>query len=223
MANVMSLIGDHYGSWTVLGPYRRQVLESGSAATMWYCKCVCGTEKWVSANNLRNGKSKACQECGVEKHRKYPKEMAYTVGYFRRRNDCGYHDGTPWKDDFYTFVATFGQRPEGKYLVPADKSKPISGDNFKWADTYDKHNKGGPPPKYTFPDGTTRSLDELGKIVGVSRERMRQRINHQVALKGEIFDQEDLMRPPGAVTKYILPHPSRGRKRAPKMVDGVLD
>ena len=87
-------IGDKINYWTVIGTdappeHRYHVL----------CRCVCGSEKWVSRSALRRGKSKSC---GCQKHRnrkKYILKPGDNVGYwtilsndgdkFRCRCICG--------------------------------------------------------------------------------------------------------------------------------------
>ena len=49
------LTGQRFGRWTVIGPY-----EKRNSHAYWYCRCECGTEKWVQASSLKNGTSKSC-------------------------------------------------------------------------------------------------------------------------------------------------------------------
>lgn len=54
------LTGQQFTDWTVLyrapNPDRRKVV--------WQCRCACGAEKPVQANNLLSGRSKRCTDCG---------------------------------------------------------------------------------------------------------------------------------------------------------------
>lgn len=54
MPPLIDLTGQQFGSWNVL--YR----ASDSAKTLWYCRCVCGKEKNVGAQSLREGSSTNC-------------------------------------------------------------------------------------------------------------------------------------------------------------------
>jgi len=56
MAEVIDETGNKYGKWTVL--YRAENTKAGKAK--WICRCDCGTEHAVSANNLKTGDSKSC-------------------------------------------------------------------------------------------------------------------------------------------------------------------
>lgn len=54
------LSGMTFGSWVVI---------ESLGGRYWMCRCGCGTEKQVHANNLKSGRSKSCQSCGVRKTR----------------------------------------------------------------------------------------------------------------------------------------------------------
>lgn len=53
--NFNDLTGKVFGRWTVI-----EKSDSVSEITMWKCRCSCGNERVVSANNLTRGKSKSC-------------------------------------------------------------------------------------------------------------------------------------------------------------------
>jgi hypothetical protein len=49
------LTGEDFGRWTVLGPR-----QTRRGIPIWWCKCSCGTEKWVVQQTLRNGSGRSC-------------------------------------------------------------------------------------------------------------------------------------------------------------------
>lgn len=51
------LTGRTFGHWTVLGFAERR---GKGKASFWLCRCVCGTERAVEAENLRRGASASC-------------------------------------------------------------------------------------------------------------------------------------------------------------------
>jgi hypothetical protein len=53
--NIKDLTGQHFGFLTVL-----ERAKSRSPRAQWRCRCICGTEKIISGNNLRNGHTKSC-------------------------------------------------------------------------------------------------------------------------------------------------------------------
>lgn len=52
----LNLIGKKFGRWTVL----EEAGRTPTSSVLWLCRCECGTEKVVSGNSLRNGRSKSC-------------------------------------------------------------------------------------------------------------------------------------------------------------------
>lgn len=50
-----NLEGRLFGLWTVIGPS-----EKRGSQTYWYCRCRCGTEKWVNAGSLTSNRTKSC-------------------------------------------------------------------------------------------------------------------------------------------------------------------
>lgn len=60
MGQLQDLTGQTFGQWTVLHRAESKILPSGQRQTMWRCRCVCGTERDVSAKNLVSGGSTSC-------------------------------------------------------------------------------------------------------------------------------------------------------------------
>lgn len=52
----IDLTGRDFGEWHVLGPAGK----SASGRPLWHCRCSCGTERDVSASNLRSGQTTSC-------------------------------------------------------------------------------------------------------------------------------------------------------------------
>jgi len=61
-----SLIGKSFGKWLVIGPIE---YREGKRAIWYFCRCECGTEKFVSRESLTAGTSSKCPRCTA---RKYP-------------------------------------------------------------------------------------------------------------------------------------------------------
>lgn len=64
------LTGQVFGLWTVL--HEAEPDKSGRAR--WLCRCICGKERIVTADNLRSGKSTSCG------HTRFPKLRADLTG-----------------------------------------------------------------------------------------------------------------------------------------------
>lgn len=58
-----SYIGHRFGRWLVLNEEKR------GKAYFCYCRCDCGTFRWVRKGNLKDGKSRSCG-CGKTKNNK---------------------------------------------------------------------------------------------------------------------------------------------------------
>lgn len=59
MSKLINLVGEKYGNWTVLEKAKKPE-DSKSSSAFWLCRCDCGTERIVSGNVLKQGKSKSC-------------------------------------------------------------------------------------------------------------------------------------------------------------------
>ena len=59
MSKLINLVGERYGNWTVLEKAKKPE-DSKSSSAFWLCRCDCGTERIVSGNVLKQGKSKSC-------------------------------------------------------------------------------------------------------------------------------------------------------------------
>lgn len=67
MGKVIDLTGQKFGRWTVLERAPKPE-DSHSTSAFWLCRCECGTEKVVSGNVLRQGKSQSCGCYNVDSH-----------------------------------------------------------------------------------------------------------------------------------------------------------
>lgn len=54
----VDMSGKRCGEWTVVGGH-----EIRCKRTYWFCRCSCGTEKFVVAEKLRSGDSLRCRKC----------------------------------------------------------------------------------------------------------------------------------------------------------------
>ncbi len=54
------LTGQTFGRWLVLNQAPSEIEPSGRKATMWHCRCKCGTERNIRAGTLKSGMSKSC-------------------------------------------------------------------------------------------------------------------------------------------------------------------
>lgn len=60
VATYEDLSNQHFGEWTVLKRVPDRFYPGGGRATMWLCRCSCGTEHVVAGNMLKSGISQSC-------------------------------------------------------------------------------------------------------------------------------------------------------------------
>jgi hypothetical protein len=58
--NFQDLTGRRYHQWLVVGPYEIRIKDNGKRASYWFCKCDCGTERYVLAGHLNSGSTRNC-------------------------------------------------------------------------------------------------------------------------------------------------------------------
>lgn len=58
--NLEDLTGRRFGRWTVMHRAESAIEPSGRKATVWHCKCDCGTEKDIRASSLKAGTTLSC-------------------------------------------------------------------------------------------------------------------------------------------------------------------
>lgn len=69
---VIDLTGQRFGNWVVI---ERDRSKDAVGKTVWKCKCDCGNIGYVNSQNLRNGTSKGCMQCGALKRRRYSSDI----------------------------------------------------------------------------------------------------------------------------------------------------
>jgi len=116
-SRLRELKGAKFGRWTVVS-----YIGVAPGTTMWNCRCECGTERAVSAGNLRAGKSRSCgclqREVASELHFKHGQTshpIYYSWAgmkdrcYNKKDHDYKYYGGRGikvcdrWIADFWNF------------------------------------------------------------------------------------------------------------------------
>lgn len=80
-----------------------------------------------------------------------------------------------WAEDFFTFVADMGPRPEGMTLDRIDNDGNYIKENCRWATRSEQADNTSRSKKFTY-DGEQRNLTEISSITGISRNALEQRL-----------------------------------------------
>jgi hypothetical protein len=82
------LIGNKVGNYIILDNQMRVTLNGKKNRRYYLVKCVCGTEKWILAQNVNNGRSRSCG-CLESEHKR---QASTKHGFHDARIYQTYHD-----------------------------------------------------------------------------------------------------------------------------------
>jgi len=132
--NFQDLTNKTFGNLTVI---KRSERKDKHNSVFWICKCICGRETIVSANNLRNGNTQSCGFCknnshGNTKIEKILKENNICFEREKRFNSC--KDIIPLPFDFYV---------NNTYLIEYDGKQHFDNTNSTlfYNENIEKHDK----------------------------------------------------------------------------------
>ena len=99
MARLNDLVGQKFGRLKVISRAPDHVTPSGSRSVVWWCKCDCGKETAVRANELRNGSVLSCGCYRKEKHLTHGQRHTrlYNI-WVNMRQRCGNPSNTAYED-----------------------------------------------------------------------------------------------------------------------------
>lgn len=190
--------GQTFGYWTVLAFAGRD----GRNATVWKCKCVCGTERNVVVGSLMQGKSKSCgckqYEIAASKNTKHG--MAGTQTYkswhamIQRCQGKGGHESyierkisvcEDWLD-FTKFFDDMGIRPSGTTLDRIDNDKGYSKENCRWA-TYLVQANNRRTNKVINILGDNMTVSEASRKFNIGISMLRHRLRNGMSAHDAVF------------------------------------
>jgi hypothetical protein len=208
------LTGQRFGRWTVIGPSART-----GAYKRWLCRCECGQQRRVIADNLERGRSTSCgcHLAEILRHRTMTHGQSNTPEHaaWRRMHSRCYNSRVPsfpcyggrgisvcrqWHgaDGFIRFAHDMGQRPSSRHsLDRIDNNGNYAPDNCRWA-TMREQALNRRTANIIEANGVRRHLTEWATMLGASVETIRGRLRRGWS-------------PEEAVTAPPFAHGGRGR------------
>ena len=186
--NFKDRTGIKYGKLTCTDKFERR-----GKRIYWFCKCECGNEKWVSAQNLLVAKSCGCsnktshtihgmtgtrihetwnhmiQRCRNEKH-------PYFKDYGGRGiTVCDEWLGTEGFIRFNEWAMTNGYQ-DNLTLDRIENDKGYSPNNCRWVDQLTQNNNKRSNKRYEY-NGESHTISEWARIYGIKYTTLDTRLN----------------------------------------------
>lgn len=202
----IDLTGQTFGTWHVV-KYSRY-----SYQPLWWCRCVCGTEREVSGAGLRSGKSLNCgcqrKTRRVHGHARQPgsKGRTYRIwkamrsrckpSYKQRADyfDRGISVCSRW-DDYEKFLADMGECPDGLSIDRIDNDKGYHPENCRWANRGTQRRNSRRVVMIKM-DGDSLHLKDASSAIGVSDAAIYQERKRNGGTLQEAFDRVRARRQP---------------------------
>lgn len=195
MPNSIDLTNQKFSRWTVI----RKGKNAIKRPVNWVCKCICGIERSVSSQSLRNGSSKSCGCLNKEVHRKMcidrntthalSKTPTYDT-WINLKQRCYNPNAKKYKiyghlgirvckrwQKFENFFIDMGHRPSKKHTI--DRINPrghYEPGNCRWALHKVQQNNRGNNRLITF-NGETKTLQQWSEHLKMPRKTLSSRLD----------------------------------------------
>lgn len=186
--------GQRFGAWVVIGTADK----SADGLTSVRCRCDCGTIRNVPLTLLRRGRSKGCGCVRAAKARlpspaKGTHKSSHTAEYrswkgaiarchnpkatgYSNYGGRGISVCDRWRNDFHSFLADMGSRPNGTSLERTENSGNYEPGNCKWA-TSTEQRRNTRNNLFIEIDGVTKCMIEWCAHFGVPKSTAQKRIS----------------------------------------------
>jgi hypothetical protein len=161
----LDLTGVRFGSLVAI-----EYHGAREAGTYWTCRCDCGSIGQYRLSSLRSGKTRQCAECrGMHGQSDTPQ---YTLWQAMKR---AYAVSRKWST-FAGFSQDIQSRPSELCLRPKNRAKPIGPRNFEWVSRSQLRRDIATERDGITLGGITLTMAGWGRLLGITRERVRQRL-----------------------------------------------
>jgi hypothetical protein len=125
------------GRWNILSPavVRR---KKGYCYYFHFCRCDCGTEKWVSRTHLLSEKTRSCGCYKKEANRIWKSLTSKKNENIAREEWERIRSDSEWSDFVSFYRDTQPQRTRRHHLHKINEDLPYSKENFRWVKSKDK-------------------------------------------------------------------------------------
>ncbi len=185
----IDLTGRRVSRWTVL-----YFVPTDGRRTMWMCRCDCGVEKLVNADNLLARRTQSCGCVRIEVTASRSTTHGETVNRKRSKTYCAWIKAKErcydpncerfpsyggrgitmcidWKDSFQAFVRDMGVCPAGFSLERKDVNGDYCPDNCEWIPLKRQYqNKQN--TRWVEYQGKRMSLSDCARLAGVKYKRL---------------------------------------------------
>jgi hypothetical protein len=182
-----------YHQLLVLKEATRQRESDGKLLYYCYCRCDCGTEKWVFKASLRSGRTKSCG-CQKITHGHSGSHPLYHI-WNSQKGRCYNRNGRNWKDyggrgitmyeawvhDFSAWLAYVERLPHcgepGRSLDRIENNGNYEPGNLRWATPIEQANNTRNIKTITC-GSETRSESEWSRLTGIPVNTLSYRLAH---------------------------------------------
>ena len=190
--------GDKYNKLTAVKfSHRNKKYQS-----YWLFKCICGKEKNICVNNVKNGGTKSCgcikkeqdlKNLNSVKHGMTETKIYRTWAAMKRR--CLNKNNARYKDyggrgikvceewlEFENFFGDMGDKPKGKSLDRIDNNGNYCKENCRWADIFTQMNNTRRNHLLTY-ERKTQTIAQWSEELGINSMIILYRINKGWSIK----------------------------------------
>lgn len=167
--------GQQFNYWTLISP-------TAFSGVKWVAECICGKQKEVYIQHLKNGKSKSCSCKTKHTHSmtKSPEYNSWAAAKYRctNSNDDRWKDYggrgikfcDRWLNSFEDFYADMGERPKNSTLDRIDTNGNYEPSNCKWSTAKEQANN----TRIQLDNGY--SIKELSEKCNIPYSRLQTRL-----------------------------------------------